>query len=155
MKIFIMRHGEAHHYAASDAERALTERGRNESVAVARVCIQQQHMGNLDKVLVSPYLRAQQTWQEMSRFFAARQIEICDDITPYGQARDVFEYIAALVEVDPIDSLLLVSHLPLVGYLASEFVADMVPPMFPTSGMMCIEYDPPTRQGKVAWNVHP
>ncbi|XAW89043.1 phosphohistidine phosphatase SixA [Vibrio sp. CDRSL-10 TSBA] len=155
MKIFIMRHGEAHHYAASDAERALTDRGRSESVAVARVCLEQQQMGHLDKVLVSPYLRAQQTWQEVSRYFAARQIEICDDITPYGQASDVFEYISALVDVESIESLLLVSHLPLVGYLAAEFVADMVPPMFPTSGMMCIDFDPHTRQGKVVWNVHP
>ncbi|WP_158107633.1 phosphohistidine phosphatase SixA [Vibrio furnissii] len=155
MKIFIMRHGEAHHYAASDAERALTDRGRSESVAVARACIEQQDLHTIDKVLVSPYLRAQQTWQEVSRYFSARQVQICDDITPYGQAESVFEYLAALVELETLDSLLLVSHLPLVGYLASEFVADMVPPMFPTSGLMCIDYDPHTRQGKVAWNVHP
>ena len=41
MKIFIMRHGEAEHYAASDAERALTERGRSASAAVARACAEQ------------------------------------------------------------------------------------------------------------------
>ncbi|ENS4969144.1 phosphohistidine phosphatase SixA [Vibrio fluvialis] len=155
MKIFIMRHGEAHHYAASDAERALTERGRNESVAVARACIEQQDLYHFDKVLVSPYLRAQQTWQEISRYFAARQVQVCEDITPYGSADEVFDYVSALVELEALDTLLLVSHLPLVGYLASEFVADMVPPMFPTSGLMCIEFDPQSRQGKVAWNVHP
>ncbi|TNY72726.1 phosphohistidine phosphatase SixA, partial [Vibrio parahaemolyticus] len=41
MKIFIMRHGEAEHFADSDAARELTQRGRTESEAVARACAEQ------------------------------------------------------------------------------------------------------------------
>ena len=41
MKVFIMRHGEAAHYAASDAERELTKHGRSQSTAVAMACKKQ------------------------------------------------------------------------------------------------------------------
>lgn len=155
MKIFIMRHGEAQHYAASDAERALTERGRSESVAVARAGVNQKEVTSFDKVLVSPYLRAQQTWQEIATYFSSQDVEICDDITPYGQSEMVFEYVSARAEAEKWQSVLLVSHLPLVGYLVSEFVPDMVPPMFPTSGLVCIDYQPQSRKGEVLWNIHP
>ncbi len=155
MKIYIMRHGEAQHYAASDAERALTDRGRSESVAVARAGVNQKDVTRFDKVLVSPYLRAQQTWQEISAYFSSQDVEVCEDITPYGQSEMVFEYITARAETEQWQSVLLVSHLPLVGYLVSEFVPEMVPPMFPTSGLVCIDYEPSVRKGSVVWNIHP
>ncbi|MCZ4311679.1 phosphohistidine phosphatase SixA, partial [Vibrio atlanticus] len=60
-----------------------------------------------------------------------------------------------LIEVEQLDSLLFVSHLPLVGYLTSEFVKDMTPPMFPTSGLVCIEYDLQTQNGEVLWHITP
>lgn len=63
MKIYIMRHGEAQQFAPSDAQRALTDRGRHESEAVARACANQRGVKGFDLVLVSPYLRAQQTWE--------------------------------------------------------------------------------------------
>ena len=95
MKIFIMRHGEAEHFADSDAARQLTPRGRVESEAVARAC-KEQGFAQFDKVLVSPYIRAQQTWQEISEYFAAKSIETCEDITPYGQSEHVFSSVFGL-----------------------------------------------------------
>ena len=154
MKIFIMRHGEAEHYAATDAERALTERGRSASAAVARACAEQGY-AQFDKVLVSPYLRAQQTWQEISRSFSAKQIQTCEDITPYGESNQVADYVVATAEVEELASILLVSHLPLVGYLTAELVPDMVPPMFPTSGIVCVDYDLAKRRGELLFNIHP
>ncbi|WP_394251758.1 phosphohistidine phosphatase SixA [Vibrio profundi] len=153
MKIFIMRHGEAEHFAASDAERALTERGRKASVAVAQSA-SEQGFNQFDKVLVSPYLRAQQTWQEISSVFGADKVETCDDITPYGESGQVFDFTLALAEVEKLDSVLFVSHLPLVGYLTAEFVKDMMPPMFPTSGLVCIEYDLERQSGELLWNIN-
>ncbi|GAK18920.1 LOW QUALITY PROTEIN: phosphohistidine phosphatase SixA [Vibrio sp. JCM 19053] len=154
MKIFIMRHGEAEHFADSDAARQLTPRGRVESEAVARA-VKNRVFAQFDKVLVSPYIRAQQTWQEISAYFSAKSIETCEDITPYGQSEHVFDFASALIEVEQLDSLLFVSHLPLVGYLTSEFVKDMTPPMFPTSGLVCIEYDLQTQNGEVLWHITP
>ncbi len=105
MKIFIMRHGEAEHFADSDAARQLTQRGRIESETVARAC-KEQGFAQFDKVLVSPYIRAQQTWQETSVHFSAKSIEITDEITPYGQSDRVFDFVNALIEVEQVESLL-------------------------------------------------
>ncbi|NAW81553.1 phosphohistidine phosphatase SixA, partial [Vibrio sp. V43_P6S15P86] len=32
---------------------------------------------------------------------------------------------------------------------------DMAPPMFPTSGLVCIEYDLQTQNGEVLWHITP
>ncbi len=154
MKIFIMRHGEAEHFASSDAERNLTENGISSSVAVAKACVEQ-GFREFDTVLVSPYVRAQQTWKAISKHFNASDVQTCDDITPYGQSDDVFYFVCALAETQNLESVLLVSHLPLVGYLTSEFVRDIAPPMFPTSGLACIEFDLERQQGELIWKIHP
>ena len=154
MKIVIMRHGEAEYFASSDEERALTPHGRKTSYSVAQACVSQGAQ-QFDKVLVSPYLRAQQTWQEISPLFDASQVDECEDITPYGDSATVVEFIHAIAEVEHLQSLLLVSHLPLVGYLTADFVTNITPPMFPTSGMVCIEYDLEARRGDLIWNINP
>jgi len=156
MKVFIMRHGEAEHYANSDAERELTQRGRDQSLAVARAC-ERQGIKKFDSVLVSPYIRANQTWQTISSLFQVEPsvVESYDEITPYGTSTDVFHYVSALIQSKQLESVLLVSHLPLVGYLTAEFVSGITPPMFPTSGLVCIEYDPEQMKGEMLWNIHP
>lgn len=154
MKVLIMRHGEAEHYAASDAERELTERGRINSAAVARAVVSQ-GISELDYALVSPYIRANQTWETISENFSAKEVETYEEVTPYGQSADAFQYISALIETKNLENVIVVSHLPLVGYLTSEFVTGMTPPMFPTSGLVCIEYDPENGKGEFLWHVHP
>jgi phosphohistidine phosphatase len=149
-----MRHGQAETFAASDAERALTAQGRSVSFAVANACVEQ-GVTHFDKVLVSPYLRAQQTWQEIASCFSADSVETCDDITPYGDSEQVADYVTAIADVEKLESILIVSHLPLVGYLTAEFVTDMVPPMFPTSGLIAIDYQPEKLTGQVLFNVQP
>ncbi|MCL9781837.1 phosphohistidine phosphatase SixA [Vibrio sp. S4M6] len=153
MKIYIMRHGEAENRAPSDAERALTGRGKQDSVSVMTDGVKH-GLRHVDLALVSPYLRAQQTFQAISHLFDYTKQETCKGITPYGESGDVFEYVQALVEVQKLESLLLVSHLPLVGFLTSEFVPTIAPPMFTTSGLVCIEFDPATRSGEVLWHLH-
>lgn len=154
MKIVIMRHGEAEHFASSDEERSLTSHGRSTSYTVAQHCVTR-GMQQFDKVLVSPYLRAQQTWQEISALFDAKHVEQCDDITPYGDSASVVEFIHAIAELEDLQSVLLVSHLPLVGYLTADFVTEIAPPMFPTSGVVCIDYDLDARRGQLMWNINP
>jgi phosphohistidine phosphatase len=152
MKIYIMRHGEAEMFANSDAERNLTPRGEQASVAVAQKCVS---MGieHFDQVLVSPYVRAQQTWQQISQCFQAKHLDNSDDITPYGDALDVAQFLYALAESKTLDSILLVSHLPLVGYLTAELAQGISPPMFPTSGLACVEVDVERQSGELLWQV--
>lgn len=155
MQIYIMRHGEAENFAASDAERPLTARGIAQSQQMATLLAS--HLdGGLDQVWVSPYLRAQQTWQAMANLLpAVVKVGSVDDITPYGDAETVAEYIKATIETEQPQSLLLISHLPLVGYLTAELVADLQPPMFLTSAIAAIEYDPQSGSSELLWQHQP
>ncbi|CAM2796208.1 phosphohistidine phosphatase SixA [Vibrio rarus] len=154
MNVYIMRHGEAGSFASSDAERTLTERGETQSLQVAQAVVKQ-GISHFDLVLVSPYIRAQQTWQIIKQQFSADKVEQCEDITPYGQSDDVYQYLCALIETQQVTSVLLVSHLPLVGYLTAEFVNDMSAPMFPTSGFAAIEFDVASGNGELLWHIAP
>ncbi|HBV76338.1 MULTISPECIES: phosphohistidine phosphatase SixA [Vibrio] len=154
MHIYIMRHGDAETFAASDAERPLSQMGHDQSLKVAQRC-RDNGQEEFDLVLVSPYLRAQQTWKTISPILKANNVEDCSDITPYGDSETVVEYVCALAETQFLQNILLVSHLPLVGYLTADFVTDMPPPMFPTSGMVCIDFDVDTRKGQIIWQAQP
>ncbi|OEE68132.1 phosphohistidine phosphatase SixA [Enterovibrio norvegicus FF-33] len=156
MRIYIMRHGEAQTFAASDEERLLTERGEQQSVEMARWLANELPEGKLDLVLVSPYLRAQQTWNACQTVLPTAQKVLTEDgITPYGDSEHVASYLRALVTVDHPASILLVSHLPLVGYLTAEFAVDMQAPMFPTSSIACIELDAVSEKSDVRWLKSP
>ena len=65
MKVFIMRHGEAEVVASSDEARHLTEYGRKQSISQGQWL--KTHLNltalSVQKVIVSPYVRAQETFE--------------------------------------------------------------------------------------------
>ncbi|MFA1560729.1 phosphohistidine phosphatase SixA [Aliivibrio fischeri] len=156
MKVFIMRHGEAETYAPSDEERNLTAHGESQSAKIAQ-WLTAEHKVQFDYVLVSPYVRAQQTWNTIKPILNVpdAKVEICEDITPYGDSDDVVEYVKALGSVEGVENILLVSHLPLVGYLTADFVPGIMPPMFPTSAMSCVEYSYINGKSELLWLQQP
>ncbi|MGF1874716.1 phosphohistidine phosphatase SixA [Photobacterium frigidiphilum] len=155
MRIFIMRHGEAQNFASSDAERPLTIRGEQQSKQAASQLATQLE-GNLDLVWVSPYLRAQQTWQVMTAELPeAKKVVTADNITPYGDSEDVAAYLKALIAIERPETVMLISHLPLVGYLTADIVAGIQPPMFRTSAIAAIDYDPDTEVAEFLWQDVP
>ncbi len=156
MQIYIMRHGEAHPYAKSDKTRPLTEKGERESLAMASWLSSKLVDNKLDLVLVSPYLRAQQTWQACQQTLPMAKKVITDEgITPYGHSGDVATYLRALISVENPKTVLLVSHLPLVGYLTAEFEKGIGAPMFPTSGIACIDYDLASQKSRLVFLENP
>ncbi len=133
MKIIVMRHGEAAHEAGRDDLRPLTEKGRKQSMKMAEWVSAE--LPRLDRVLVSPFLRAQQTWEAVSGCLPKPdQIEDVNDLVPYGRVETVTDYLRTLDD----EYVFIVSHLPLVGYIVNDLCANAVPPMFVTSGMACI-----------------
>lgn len=111
MRLWLLRHGQAEVQARSDAERALTAHGRQE---VCQVAVQLEGRA-LGAILVSPYVRAQQTAalvREALGFTGG--IHTVPWLIPDSDPREV------LAELDryAADELLLVSHQPLVGALA-------------------------------------
>ncbi|GIC75439.1 phosphohistidine phosphatase SixA [Moritella sp. F3] len=137
MKIYIMRHGQAGLYANSDAERELTGTGRQQSADMADWLSAIEP--TLDCVLHSPYIRAAQTWDVIGNFFTVHKVEVCEDITPYGDAEFIADYVKALVAQHNYETVLLVSHLPVVSYLTSAMTAGKHMPAFATSAIACLE----------------
>jgi phosphohistidine phosphatase len=67
LTLYILRHAEAEPEARTDAERALTSKGRDQAKAVGRFCFEQEILPAV--ILTSPLVRAQQTaklvWKEL------------------------------------------------------------------------------------------
>lgn len=109
MQLYILRHGEAQAQAPTDQERELTERGRSEVVATLKRAMPE--LKNVRKILVSPYVRAQQTAAIAADLLTACEQVTVEALTPSGDPRQVCQYL----EKSGDETLLLVSHQPLVG----------------------------------------
>lgn len=153
MHIFIMRHGEAAWDAANDALRPLTERGKSESVQMAEWMAKQQY--KIDYVLVSPYLRAQQTLAAVKEgLLLPNQIETEEGLIPGGNADHIAHYLRALGDVG-YQNILVISHLPLVGYVVAELCPALSAPMFSTSTIACVNIESPRGTGELLWQASP
>ncbi|WP_445497216.1 phosphohistidine phosphatase SixA [Photorhabdus sp. SF281] len=153
MQVFIMRHGDAALDAISDAARQLTPRGCNESQEMARWLARQEPQIGL--VLVSPYIRAEQTLQVVRKSLLLPPGEdVLPGLTPSGDAATVSSYLQVLAK-QGYNAVLVVSHLPLVGYLVAELCPAETPPMFATSAITCVDLDNQTGKGTLIWQVSP
>ncbi len=115
MILWLLRHGEAQPHARSDPERALTTHGRAE----VRQSAERLRGRPLQRILVSPYLRAQQT-AELVRESLGFDLPLTtlDWLTPDDSPRNV----ANQLDQYPADEVLVVSHNPLLGALAGLLV---------------------------------
>lgn len=153
MQVFIMRHGDAALNAASDSVRPLTECGCDESRLMAAWLKTQ--VESIDSVLVSPYLRAEQTLAVVGKELSfTGKTEILPELTPGGDAERVADYLNMLAG-EGVSSVLVISHLPLVGYLVSALCPQESPPMFSTSAIASITLDVLTGKGTLNWQKSP
>ncbi|MEH6465486.1 MAG: phosphohistidine phosphatase SixA [Shewanella psychromarinicola] len=138
MQLFLMRHGEAGFDAPSDRERKLTDIGRIHTCFMANWLAKQ--VSHFDLVIVSPYLRAQQTWQEVSKHLSdPRKWLVLDDVTPSGDAKMTVDIVLAYAEQYKADNVLVIAHMPILGFMVSELVAGIEPPLFATSAVAHID----------------
>lgn len=133
MKIFILRHGQAEAYQADDASRRLTEKGRMDTDLILKQQIT--HLQSVESIWASPLVRAQQT-AAIAALMLDKQIETRDHLEPEADCQQL------LVQLQNTNqqSLLLVSHLPLVGILANRlcgFESNRI--QFATSSLVGIE----------------
>ncbi|WP_275553930.1 phosphohistidine phosphatase SixA [Mixta sp. Marseille-Q2659] len=153
MQVFIMRHGDAALEAACDSARPLTHCGCDESRQMAS-WLNSQTL-DIERVLVSPYLRAEQTLATVREALRLpQQQEVLPELTPGGDPALVACYLQALAK-EGVKSVLVISHLPLVGYLVSELCPQEPPPMFATSAIACIDFDADKSEGVLKWQVSP
>jgi len=115
-----MRHGETELMANSDKERHLNANGKEQ--ALMQGTWLKSTALSFDKVLVSPYARALETFAQVNSVYdqtLSDKLDIWDAITPYGDSGVVGNYLSVLVE-DGLQNVLLISHLPLVGDIVKE-----------------------------------
>jgi phosphohistidine phosphatase len=154
MQVFIMRHGDAALDAASDSVRPLTSCGCDESRQMATWLLSQKV--NIERVLVSPFLRAEQTLSEVGECMNLPddvEIDVLPELTPGGDVRMVSAYLQTLAS-EGVSSVMVISHLPLVGYLVSELCPTLTPPMFSTSAIASITLDA-SGKGVFNWQMSP
>ncbi|GLP96589.1 phosphohistidine phosphatase SixA [Paraferrimonas sedimenticola] len=129
-----MRHGDAAFDACKDSERQLSLQGRREAQKTGQILAGE--TAQVDLVLVSPYLRAQQTWQLVRyEINPPGKIVVLDELTPESDPALTASLISAMAEVQQAKTVLVVAHMPLLGYLCTEFVAGIEPPLFATAGL--------------------
>ena len=112
MKLYVSRHGEASFDAESDYSRPLTDRGITQTRRLLEEHIEE--LKTIRSIWASPLLRAQQTAKIYADVLAC-EVQTQTFLTPDSSPASVLRQ---LEKVDS-DQLLLVSHQPLVGELAS------------------------------------
>lgn len=116
MLVYLLRHAIAEDSAATDAVRDLTAEGLAQAASITEKF--RQYSPLMDKVLCSPYVRAQQTANAVMTLFPDLSLTTDDSIKPGG---DVYNVLDAIESYD-VQNLLLVSHNPLLSNLLSVMV---------------------------------
>lgn len=115
MQIYILRHGEAQARAERDELRALTNKGREEVRKV--VAARRGDLQAMDAVWVSPLVRAQQT-ADLALEVLGRSClpQVTECLAPDADPGRLYTQLQAC----SVQSLLLVSHQPLVGTMVNQ-----------------------------------
>ncbi len=153
MQVFIMRHGDATMNTINDEARELTLKGIEESKLMANWLAQQNPV--FDRVFTSPYVRAVQTYQAMQPLLPySGEQEVLAELIPDGDPQSIANYLQLLAE-GGVRTALIISHLPLVGYLVSALCPQEIPPMFATSAIAYVEINTEMRHGEYRWQRGP
>lgn len=130
MRLYILRHGKAEIASGPDSARELTEKGK---IQISEVS---QHLDDVDLVVVSPYIRAQQTADIFLLNKQVGQRKESETLIPDASIAEVMSW---LEEVSS-QSVLLISHNPLVTELAAWLTGDNMI-RFGTGNLACLEGD--------------
>ncbi|MGK0247732.1 MAG: phosphohistidine phosphatase [Oleispira sp.] len=111
MKLYLIRHGEAEAGAPDDMSRNLTERGEFQALCAARWLAK--NIKGPVTIWASPYLRTQQTAAPIAKALSIDIIAhtcLQPEMTPHKVVDELYQ---------EQNDIILITHLPLVGRLAS------------------------------------
>lgn len=120
MTIFILRHGQAEAQITTDEARRLTDKGRSDTVRVVQARVAD--MAPLAQIWASSLVRAQQTAEIAAGYFPQLKIQTTDLLVPEANPQALLDWLHELSAqqlVNSSESILLVSHQPLVGSLVN------------------------------------
>ena len=140
MQLFILRHGQAEIQQTTDEARHLTFAGRRDVTSAVDASLNDLKI--LQQVWISPLIRAQETAAIVCDELKKNRIDFTTNTTdllvPEANPLVLFE---ALEKVE-CDSILLVSHQPLVGYFIDLFCGSQQGfHAMNTSSLACIDYE--------------
>ncbi len=131
--LWMLRHGEAERETRHDPERALTGLGRADAVAAGQL------LATLtprpQRVLCSPYVRAQQTAAAALSALPDLPIETVDWLTPDTPPLTTLKHLSAIHD----ESVLIVAHQPLLGDLLALLIDDETATALPTAALAGVE----------------
>jgi phosphohistidine phosphatase len=149
-RLILLRHGKAETDATSgqDFDRALTERGRRDTLVVSQAMADDGLYPDL--VLVSPAARALQTWEAAATVFSHARFEMALALYDIGPAA-----ILALAQDAgrKARTVMIVGHNPGLGALSAQLaqsaragpeVMARIGMSFPTGAASVTHFDPPT-----------
>ena len=157
MQIIIMRHGDAEPMGLNDQERNLTLLGQKQARQAGRFLNKYGQVNQgIELALVSPYVRAQQTYNELVTQVSVGRKELCEDIVPEGRSKLVHDYIDYLVIQKKVEHrLLIISHMPFISYLFDELLGSKESALFATSSCAIIDYVAEESKGKLIEVYYP
>ena len=157
MILIIMRHGEAEAYQNDDKSRVLTHFGTQQCSSAGKrlaTYLKAHDMPlELDYALVSPYVRAQQSYAALGDSLQFNQQNTSDLVTPMGNATEVHDYIDGCIASNEarsnkqFASMIVVSHMPLVSLLSDKLCTGFDGKIYDTADMLLIDYNTDTHIG--------
>lgn len=148
MDCVFVRHGEASLNAASDFERALTERGESQVRAAAQWLARHWQP---DQLLVSPYRRAQQTAAAFLDKMPALPTTSVEFLTPDSALQDLNDQLSGI----DARRVLLIGHNPLFSNALSWFCGDELREAMAPASMALVALPMVERQmGRLQWLRH-
>lgn len=151
MKLLISRHGEAVGVAPTDALRPLTERGREALLAHWQEL--KQNGVRVSSLVVSPFVRAQQTADYIDQVFGGVKRVDCDQLVPEASPQALLEWLLA----NPVsENTVLVSHMPLVAQLTALWTGSTNRIGFAVGTVACLDVDVAAASGaRLLWMCSP
>jgi len=111
------------------------------------------HQRHFDMTFVSPYKRAQETFDITQQIIENAPIHhVLEELTPESSPETCGDTLLAYCAQNKATSALVVSHLPLVGLLVADLCKGAMMPSFTTSSIACVELDLDSWQGQLLWH---
>ncbi|WJG10636.1 phosphohistidine phosphatase SixA [Aliiglaciecola sp. LCG003] len=152
MYIYIMRHGDALTNFKFDELRPLSDYGVFQAMQAGKWLKQftVDHHTDVSVGLVSPFLRALQTFEQVNESIKVKSTTELTELIPSGKPIALHVYLDQLAQSDPdLKGVLLVSHMPLVSFLLDELCGQHLSEIFSTASILCIDYSVEHASGQV------
>lgn len=140
MELFVLRHGDAGLHASQDQLRELTAHGKQQVESAIRT--NKEQLAGVQNLLVSPYLRAQQTAKIVADELGPLPSQNSELLVPGAYPSLLIQHLHELFHQESLTSLLLVSHQPLVSALIGDLcVTDPSHCSMSTASLAAIDFD--------------